>query len=824
MKRRVFSLLMTLIIFGSYASSVYAEDTYPTHLMNGSFEDPVVPEISNSDGDLSSGTKGAWYLNTADGLEAMSVNGFYWKTTSSDGKIELASQKRGDVSGYNVDPYDGDQFAELVAEEQSSLYQNISTPYAGTVQNWSLSHAGRKTKDTMAVFIGPKQNDYTKLTAAGNDIFMWMAELIKSSSSIEWEKADVGCTEHTIYSQPDIDLSKVNKDNYTEYFSLTQSTLINQEWKCWLITDDPGVWNNYSGSYTVPDGQPVTTFAFTAITGYDNYSALGQYNEGNIIDGFTFATTFPLRVAVTDGGYATINTSQTQITHNNDHIASYDDGMELTVTAYPYDGYSLLGAYINGVFCTPDENGHFTETDDGGYSHPIIMDQARYVQLIFAKSGTLIYDPNGGLYKGTSNDTEITMAPSNKVTEGSYSVYEDSEIPVATQENEGKMNFIGWYVGRVTHNSTPGGALISPEYTVTYDSGQIGNTSDDTLILDYDLVVRGESGSQAFPIDQGLVFVAEWEYLQDVVLQTKTTQDAEYTDDTHGGTVTQVINDSDSSTIRQNGWGRLKDIVTLRAVANNGYRFRGWYDENGILLSEGLTYEYEVSQPTTVYAHFSEVHVPVVSFVSATGDETLNGMGTHVLSKRTNTIYENSTTGIGGTNVYGNTIATSFFTRQILDGEHPYKYTQWVITIPAPTAENPMYIKNSATPLSNDFIFESAPAIEDADEVQANKGNIYTVSGLYNNADYVTLKVYNTLPTILTGGTAEVSYALTFDNVYMPGATATLDLRSNYADMFFGSVDISEDNDKFIHSGDYDSYLTDEDNVYSSVEKEAGQK
>lgn len=120
----------------AFIPTVKAEDSYPTHLMNGNFETPVVPTISSSDGDLSSGSKGAWYLNTTDGYEAMSDNNFFWQTTSSDGKMEIVSVNRGSLDGYGVKaPYDGDQFAELIAEEQSSLYQNISTPYPGTVQN-----------------------------------------------------------------------------------------------------------------------------------------------------------------------------------------------------------------------------------------------------------------------------------------------------------------------------------------------------------------------------------------------------------------------------------------------------------------------------------------------------------------------------------------------------------------------------------------------------------------------------------------------------------------------------------------------------------------
>ncbi len=793
----------------------------PTHLMNGSFENPAIS--SSTTGDLSSGSQGAWYLNNSSGYESLSGNGFYWKTTSSDGKMELASTNRGSISGYGVSaPYDGNQFAELVAEEQSSLYQNISTSVSGTVLNWGLSHAGRTTNDTMALFIGPAQNDYTKKTAAGNDIFMWMAELIKETSDIKWSTASVGYTKHTVYSQANIDLSKVTSKNYTEYFSFSKTATINQEWRCWLITDAAGAWGTYSDIYTVPDNQPETTFAFTALTGYANYPTIaGQYNEGNLLDGITFATSFPLRVATTEGGTATVNIGSEKIadvSYDADHIGTYDDGTEIIISATAKEGYHLLGAYINGVFCTPNETGHFTKNDDGSLSHSITMDTARYVQLIFGKEGTLIYDPNGGTYKGTSEDTEITMASTEDIENNIYSAWTNTED---AQPANDKTKFIGWYVGRITHNGVAGGALITSDHTVTYNTGTVtGNTSDDTLDLEYNLVVRGENGVASLDFSDGIVFVAEWEYLQETGVKTKDMEHAHYSDNSAGGKVTQTIKDSDSETYRENGYGRLRDIVTLHVTENEGYRFRGWYDESGNLLSSRNVYEYEVSQPTKIYAYFSELHHPVVSFVSATGNETLEGESTHAKYKGNAVSYALS--GIGGENIYGNTISTGFITWQSLDhetvNEHTYGFSQWSITLPAPTEDKPIYIKKTADVTSSDFEFDADFIIEDADGVQANKGNIYKVTGFVNDAESIIINLFNTLPThVTTEGSIDLIYNITLDNIYAPGAEATLDLKAREEDMLFESINISNDETKYLHSGSLDEYLTDENNEYSNV-------
>lgn len=831
-KTRAISGIAVALCTLAITNTAYASETttLPTHLMNGSFENPVVPTISDNDDDQSGGSKGAWYLNYSDGFEKLAseqgTEGFYWKTTAYTGKIELASPNRGGISGYGVSAaYDGDQFAELVADEQSSLYQNISTPEAGTVLNWGLSHAGRSTNDTMALFIGAAQSNYTKTSSAGNDIFMWMAELIKNTSNIEWQDASIGVTKHTVYSQADIDLSAVTTDNYTEYFSFSKTATINQEWRCWLITDAAGTWGTYNDIYTVPDGQTETTFAFTALTEYENYPLVaGQYNEGNLLDGITFATTYPLRVATTEGGTGTVMVNGSEVanvTYTSDHISTYDDGTVITVKATANEGYHLLGAFINGVFCTGNEEGHFTVYDDGSLSHDVVMDTPRYVQLIFGIEGTVIYDPNGGTYNGIAEDTEIIMSSVGDEENGEYGIWNNPYGDAVPTDD--KTKFIGWYVGRITHNGASGGGLISSKHTVTYNTGSVtGDTSDDTFDLEYELVIRGENGTQSFDFSDGLVFVAEWEYLQETGIKTKDMEHAHYEDSSTGGTITQTIADIDSPTVRTNGYGRPRDVVTLHATANDGYRFRGWYDEAGNLLSIRSVYEYEVAQPTKVYAYFSELHHPVVSFVSATGEEQLENRSTHTIYKGSEI---DSLTGIGGENIYGNTISTGFITWQHLEHDdleqHMYGYSQWSITLPAPTADKPIYIKKTAASTSNDFLFDDAFIIEDADGVQANKGNIYKVTSLANDATEIIINLFNTLPThVSTEGSIDLIYNITLDNIYAPGAEATLDLKANEEDMLFESIDIRNDESKYIHSATLDEYLTDEHNEYSSVNEE----
>ncbi|MER7515627.1 hypothetical protein [Streptomyces sp. NPDC126499] len=102
-------------------------------LVNGSFEQPPVTDMA--------------FLPDASQTQApQHVPG--WRTTATDHLIELWH------SGFNgVPAADGEQFAELNANEVSTLYQDLATT-PGTTLYWRLYHRGRQGQDTMALDIG----------------------------------------------------------------------------------------------------------------------------------------------------------------------------------------------------------------------------------------------------------------------------------------------------------------------------------------------------------------------------------------------------------------------------------------------------------------------------------------------------------------------------------------------------------------------------------------------------------------------------------------------------------------------------------------------
>lgn len=104
-------------------------------LINGSFELPVVTAARSWD----------LFPDASQG-KPNSIPG--WLTTATDHMIELWKSGFGGIASD-----DGQQHAELNANEVSTLYQDVPTT-PGMTLHWRLSHRGRSGADTMALDIG----------------------------------------------------------------------------------------------------------------------------------------------------------------------------------------------------------------------------------------------------------------------------------------------------------------------------------------------------------------------------------------------------------------------------------------------------------------------------------------------------------------------------------------------------------------------------------------------------------------------------------------------------------------------------------------------
>lgn len=222
-------------------------------LQNGSFEYPVVADVS--DGSHDTVWKAKDNTPAIQYIKQEKVPG--WKTTvtgepTSHDKahwIEIGNVAK---QNSNKNPYncneakDGAQVAELNAIAPGALYQDVLTVPTATMK-WQVSHRGRLGYDTMALVIAP-------LSEVEN-----LTEQDALRKYID-DRLINGAAE---YNGDGVFIKTFKSDNTN--------------------------WGTYTGSYIVPDGQFATRYFFVAMeTHEDNLSC------GNLLDDLDFETTTPL--------------------------------------------------------------------------------------------------------------------------------------------------------------------------------------------------------------------------------------------------------------------------------------------------------------------------------------------------------------------------------------------------------------------------------------------------------------------------------------------------------------------------------------------------
>ena len=133
---RVYVILLSLaLIIGMGAVFAFAAESSANnrYLQNGSFEDG--PSFTGN------------YSQPNQSLVP------YWNTTATDGRIELLKQNDGVyIKGVTVQPTAGTYAAELNADEESTLYQNVKTS-PSSIYEWGLDHGARNGTDIMLSLI-----------------------------------------------------------------------------------------------------------------------------------------------------------------------------------------------------------------------------------------------------------------------------------------------------------------------------------------------------------------------------------------------------------------------------------------------------------------------------------------------------------------------------------------------------------------------------------------------------------------------------------------------------------------------------------------------
>lgn len=344
-----------LLIAVACAGIAYAADTNSTaetvrKLQNGSFEEDQTWTGS--------------YSQLDQGMVPS------WNTTAFEGKIELLTTNKGVyIPSVTLAPTDGTYAAELNADEESTLYQNVKTT-PSSVYEWGLDHGGRNGTDTMALVIGPKQAvNPSKPSKAGRDQLMQMVDwLIDQGMTSVKTTAGLG-EQITVYSKKFAASGAFEDNAGNNAFSLTPSTIYTEEWHIWImsssrVTSGTNPWNSYgsnaegsagsssgSGStevdlskyylYTVPAGQTETLFGFVSV-GYVDSTVSGDKAKtyGNFLDNINFQLYHPLSGSTTTHGSAVIGGSDGTAEGeggSEGHKVTIDDKL----TTYVVDGEPL---------------------------------------------------------------------------------------------------------------------------------------------------------------------------------------------------------------------------------------------------------------------------------------------------------------------------------------------------------------------------------------------------------------------------------------------------------------------------------------------------
>ena len=230
-------------------------------LANGDFSYPSFSDIQKNDQEghadlrtfLKSDDGTLWYNMSATDLSKYGKIGqipgfdssrFAWSSTENGSRVEL-QQDRNTKNTY----------AEIVAQQDNtSIYQNVSTGNGGVLYKIRLKHASRQSShaDRMQVLVGSDTDHATPV------------EMTRVTSNGHGDK--VGGKSTTI-------TTKVSNTD---------------------PRDHGAQWETYEGYYQVPEGQKNTVFMFKSLEGFKEDETLPGNNIGNLVDDIEFSRSYKL--------------------------------------------------------------------------------------------------------------------------------------------------------------------------------------------------------------------------------------------------------------------------------------------------------------------------------------------------------------------------------------------------------------------------------------------------------------------------------------------------------------------------------------------------
>ena len=169
---------------------------------------------------------------------------FAWSSTENGSRVEL-QQDRNTKNTY----------AEIVAQQDNtSIYQNVSTGNGGVLYKIRLKHASRQSShaDRMQVLVG----------------------------------ADAA------HATP-VEMTRVTSNGHGDKVG-GKSTIITTKVSNTDPRDHGAQWETYEGYYQVPEGQKNTVFMFKSLEGFKEDETLSGNNVGNLVDDIEFSRSYKL--------------------------------------------------------------------------------------------------------------------------------------------------------------------------------------------------------------------------------------------------------------------------------------------------------------------------------------------------------------------------------------------------------------------------------------------------------------------------------------------------------------------------------------------------
>lgn len=269
--------------------------TYYKHILNGDFENPSYSY--------------AWNQPTAGG-------DVKWLTTSSRKIIEVVryttqtSWSWLGYYGYNrsggLSAANGNQYAEINAEDDSAMYQTVLT-IPGTTMNWQFYHAQRPSEqgrrpDGDVMFLCILPDSLGSGFSSTDDVREYIYELLGDAN---------------------------------EYYDRENGIYIEK-----MVDKASDGWGQYSGMYYIPEGQHLTRYFFVSEKSGEN----DDPTMGNFIDGAWFNQELP--PAKPDDPQLTISK---RLTMSAPNVSFTDDELFLLLSSLQFE---IVDAFDDSVLLT----------------------------------------------------------------------------------------------------------------------------------------------------------------------------------------------------------------------------------------------------------------------------------------------------------------------------------------------------------------------------------------------------------------------------------------------------------------------------------------